>query len=157
MRAGTIQPIRYCSIHDIKEAKAMSIVDATARIGVFHTDIAGILDQAHKFFIDIIDIPSDQIFGKLWLDTIFSSDRGRVRREWFLSITHNNLFTSSFRIPDHSHCGLKRVTCSLIPQLSARLEIIGYFGVYVETAARCRADDSPLMHARHATSSIEAM
>jgi PAS domain-containing protein len=132
MNTASIKLLIQQSLAAIDPGEGIAVSDAGSRIGVFHTDASGVLDRVHHHFIDITGVRHAEVVGKVWLQTVFCDDRDRVCKEWYQSMIKNRLFTASFRIPDRTRGGLKKVSCSLVPEFSDFKQTIGYFGVFVE-------------------------
>lgn len=132
MQAAEIGSLIRRSLSATEDGVGLFATFHMSKIGVFHTDVAGVYDRVHHNFLEIAGSSSRQIIGKVWLQSVFCDDRDRVCKEWYLSIMKNRAFTTSFRMQDVARGGLKHVTCSLVPELSDRNRTIGYFGVFVE-------------------------
>lgn len=133
MNTAEIKQLIQQSLAAINPEEGIAVSDTVSRIGVFHTDASGVFDRVHHHFSDITGVHRAETVGKVWLQTVFCDDRDRVCKEWYQSMMKNRLFTASFRIPDRTRGGLKKVSCSLVPELSDFKQTIGYFGVFVES------------------------
>ena len=147
MKTAEVRSLIHESLCALVDNENILIRDAESRIGVFHTDASGVMDRAHHHFLDIAGMHSDQIVGKVWLQTVFCDDRDRVCKEWYQSIIKERLFTSSFRILDRSRGRLKKISCSLIPEFSDCGQTIGYFGVFVDADGNLHAGQQVLCKA----------
>ncbi|HMK42771.1 MAG TPA: PAS domain-containing protein [Dissulfurispiraceae bacterium] len=140
-----IQKQMFGSLAELEATEGMPLASTDSRIGTFHMDVLGVIDRVHSRFLDITGGRSEEMIGRVWLQTVTCDDRDRVCKEWYLSIMKKKAFACSFMILDLARGGLKKVSCSLVPELSDYGRTIGYFGAFIEIAGAAAMNGTSAM------------
>src|SRR4051794_10207535 len=135
--------------------RAMALADSTARtlrdseerfrslaasspVGIFQTDVAGVLQYANRRFAEIADLDAgDPLCGE-WLCIAHPEDRGHVAAAWHQALAEGTELSSRFRVPTAAG-EMRWVHVQAAPLRDDAGALVGYVGSVQNTTAQVQA------------------